>query len=209
VGEVITWQGVVVGIQPRITLMRSFDQRSHSYLGYVLRLNGNYAGEYGEFLVAIGQGTQKKHAFRAGDTICGCAVPVPDPRLEIARFYKATKLKLLDRPDGPPATPPPWLGLPPDLQVYQQRGHRRLTSRTYEAKCLACIWGCKMPVEMIIDQWKPDVRRYRQETFCYGPKSCRHYAAGPIRKVPGRKGMVWEEADWVDEDATAHRGNDE
>jgi hypothetical protein len=27
--------------------------------------------------------------------------------------------------------------------------------------------------------------------------------------VPGRKGMTWEEADWVDEEATAHRGPDE
>jgi len=23
--------------------------------------------------------------------------------------------------------------------------------------------------------------------------------------VPGREGMVWEEADWVDEDSTSHR----
>jgi hypothetical protein len=46
-----------------------------------------------------------------------------------------------------------------------------------------------MPVEMIID----------------GPKSCRFYKAGPTRKVPGRKGMTWEEEDWVDEEATAHR----
>ncbi len=23
--------------------------------------------------------------------------------------------------------------------------------------------------------------------------------------MPGRKGMSWEDADWVDEDATAHR----
>jgi hypothetical protein len=27
--------------------------------------------------------------------------------------------------------------------------------------------------------------------------------------VPGRKGMVYEEEDWVDEEATAHRGPDE
>jgi hypothetical protein len=47
------------------------------------------------------------------------------------------------------------------------------------------------------------------ETFCYGPKSCSFYKAGPMRKVPGRKGMVWEEEDWVDEDATAHRTMDE
>jgi len=66
-----------------------------------------------------------------------------------------------------------------------------------------------MSVEMIIDQWNPQYRRYRIETFCYGPKSCRFYKAGPTRKVPGRKGMTWEEEDWVDEEATAHRGPDE
>jgi len=40
----------------------------------------------------------------------------------------------------------------------------------------------------------------RFETFCYGPKSCALYRAGPTRKVPGRKGMSWEEEDWVDEE---------
>jgi hypothetical protein len=70
------------------------------------------------------------------------------------------------------------------------------------------MWGCEMAVEMIVDQWNPSVRRYRRETFCYGPKSCPVYSAGPTRKVPGRKGMSWEEEDWVDEDATAHRGPD-
>ena len=64
-------------------------------------------------------------------------------------------------------------------------------------------------VEIIIDQWNPSQRRYRFETFCYGPKSCSLYKAGPTRKVPGRKGMSWEEEDWVDEEATAHRGEDE
>ena len=43
----------------------------------------------------------------------------------------------------------------------------------------------------------------------YGPKSCPIYKAGPTRKVPGRKGMSWEEEDWIDEEATAHRGMDE
>jgi len=66
-----------------------------------------------------------------------------------------------------------------------------------------------MAVEMIIDHWKPGPRRFRVETFCYGPKSCPLYRPGPTRKVPGRRGMTWEEADWVDEDATAHRSADE
>jgi hypothetical protein len=71
------------------------------------------------------------------------------------------------------------------------------------------MWGCKMPVEMIIDHWNPSHKRYRSETFCYGPKSCSLYRAGRIRTVPGRKGMVWEEEDWVDEQDTAHRSMDD
>ena len=66
-----------------------------------------------------------------------------------------------------------------------------------------------MPVEMIIDQWNPRKKKYRFETFCYGPKSCSTYKAGPTRKVPGRKGMVWVEEDWVDEEAVSHRGMDD
>ncbi|MCU0690035.1 MAG: hypothetical protein MUF54_01405, partial [Polyangiaceae bacterium] len=36
-------------------------------------------------------------------------------------------------------------------------------------------------------------------TFCFGPLNCRRYRAGPTRTVPGRKGMVYEEEDWVDQ----------
>ena len=88
-------------------------------------------------------------------------------------------------------------------------GHRRLAVTTYDSKCNSCIWGCAMAVEMIIDQWNPDRRRYRTETFCYGPLSCSSYKPGPTRKVPGRHGMTYKEEDWVDQDATAHRGPNE
>jgi hypothetical protein len=66
-----------------------------------------------------------------------------------------------------------------------------------------------MPVEMIIDHWNPSQRRYRTETFCYGPLSCSFYKPGPTRRVPGRRGMVYEEADWVDQDAVSHRDIDD
>jgi hypothetical protein len=66
-----------------------------------------------------------------------------------------------------------------------------------------------MPVEITVDQWNPDQKRYRFETFCYGPKSCALYRSGPTRKVPGRRGMVYEEEDWVDAELTAHRGADD
>jgi hypothetical protein len=35
------------------------------------------------------------------------------------------------------------------------------------------------------------------------------YKAGPNRKVEGRKGMVYVEEDWVDEEAVSHRELDE
>jgi hypothetical protein len=207
--EKIDWQGTLVAIQPRIRLTRSFDERSHGYLGYALRVHGNVGGEEREFLVGVGKAAHAKHQFRAGDVLSGKAEPVADEKTEAVEFYKASGLKLIVRASAEVPTPPPWLGVPPDLAVYRERGHRRLDARTYETKCLGCVWGCRMPVEMIVDQWNPSQRRYRFETFCYGPKSCSLYRAGPTRKVPGRRGMVWEEEDWVDEDATAHRGENE
>jgi hypothetical protein len=156
--------------------------------------------------VAIGKAAQAKHAFRAGDTVEVKGEFVDDERLETADIYKVTGLKLLVRRSEESAAPPPFFGVPPPLEVYRERGHRRLAARTYAAKCTGCLWGCEMAVEMIVDQWNPSNVRYRRETFCYGPKTCPNYTAGPSRKVPGRKGMSWDEPDWVDEEATAHRG---
>lgn len=205
----IPWVGTIIGVQPRIRLTRSFDQSSHSYLGYLLRVDGTVGGDQRGFVVAIGKAAQVKHAFRMGDHVSGESEPVEDARTEVAELYKTSKLKLLNRPGAEASSPPPWLGVPPALEVYRERGHRRLDPKTFDTKCTACVWGCKMAVEIIIDQWKPTNVRYRVETFCYGPKSCSVYRAGATRKVPGRKGMSWEEEDWVDEEATAHRGPDE
>ena len=59
--------------QPRIRLCRSFDERSHTYLGYALRVHGSIGGEAREFLVGVGEGAHAKHRFRAGDTVSGDA----------------------------------------------------------------------------------------------------------------------------------------
>ena len=203
------WSGRLVAIQPRIRLMRSFDERHHSYQGYVLRIDGICEDENSEFQIAIGKAAHEKHQFRAGMKVSGLAIPVLDPRLETAGFYKTSSLKVMKDIEGEPSTESSSHGLPPDLETYRSRGHRRLDTRTYESKCSICIWGCRMPVEMIIDHWNPSRKRYRFETFCYGPKSCPIYRAGPTRKVPGRKGMSYTEEDWVDEDATSHRGPDD
>lgn len=103
------WQGTLLAIQPRIRLTRSFDERTHTYLGYALRLDGAIGDRRGEFLVGIGSGTQAKHRFRAGDVVQGESAPVADPRTEPVDFYKTVRLKLMAR--GPEAPlPPPWLG---------------------------------------------------------------------------------------------------
>lgn len=207
--EKVPWNGVLVSVQPRIRLNRSFDQRSYVYLGYTLSIRGRIGSETREFLIGVGEGAHAKHHFRGGDTVSGDAMPVADPRLETVEFYKVSNLKVTVSEIESETQPPPWHGVPPLLPVYRECGHRRLAARTYQAKCTSCIWGCKMAVEMIIDQWNPSLRRYRTETFCYGPRSCAFYQAGRPRQVPGRRGMTYTEEDWVDDEATSHRGLDE
>lgn len=203
------WSGTVLGIQPRIRLTRSFDQSSHTYQGYVLRLAGEIAGEPRSFVVALGKGAQEKFGFRVGDIVSGLGEPVAVPETEIAGMYRVSKLAVEQRGSTSPPAPPPWRTPPPPLNVYRARGHRRLDAKVFEASCTTCTWGCEMAVEIVIDQWNPSKVRWRRETFCYGPKSCPRYKAGPKRKVPGRKSMSWTEEDWIDEEATAHRGPDE
>lgn len=204
-----SWRGVLTAVQPRIRLTRSFDQRTHTYQGYALHVAGTIGHAEGKFIVAVGKVAHEKHQFRRGDSVSGQAESVADSRLEIADLYKVSKLTVVDRALDELNHPPPWYGIPAPLSVYRERGHRRLAIRTYETACGGCIWGCKMAVEMIIDQWNPRQRRYRTETFCYGPLSCRIYKPGPTRKVPGRRGMSYTEEDWVDQDATSHRHPDE
>ncbi len=205
--EKTSWSGLVISVQPRIRLNRSFDERTHSYLGYSLVIEGIIGSEARVFSIGIGKVTQKKYRFQVGNGASGVSVPVAYARMEPVEFYRTSKLKLLHHGETS-FNPPPWNGVPPDLETYRERGHRRLSARTFSSKCTSCIWGCRMPVKMLIDPWDPSFR-YRYETFCYGPKSCQYYKPGPIRIVPGRKGMKWSEEDWIDEQDTAHRSMDE
>lgn len=205
----ISFKGIIVSVQPRIRLMRSFDERSDNYLGYSLFIKGMIDNAERGFSVGIGKAAQATHQFKVGDEITGECLPVADERVEPVEFYKASKLKKVGYVENDVTTPPPWKFIPPELEVYRERGYRRLAARTYDSKCTTCVWGCRMPVEIIIDHWNPGRKEYRFETFCYGPLSCKFYKAGPTRKVPGRKDMVYEEEDWVDEEMTRHRGPDE
>lgn len=221
----LIFTGIIQSIQPRIRLTRSFDESSHSYLGYAIVLRGwtdseneLFASNHNlnetvrseqVFSIGIGKVAHEKHQFKTGDAISGECVPVADDRLEPVEYYKVTKLKKTAEGSNSFQTPPPWLAVPPDLETYRERGPRRLAARTYDTKCLACIWGCRMPVEIIIDNWNSGKRMYRFEDFCYGPLSCKFYKAGPNCKVGGRNGMVYVEEDWVDEEMTSHRDLDE
>jgi hypothetical protein len=206
----IDWQGDIISVQPRFRLMRSFDERHHTYLGYALGIRGEIDGENRDAWFGVGPAAHGKHQFEVGQVARGQAHPVADSRLEPVDFYKVSRLSVGSSAEAEPGSPPPWHGVAPPIEVYRERGHRRLAARTYASDaCSTCIWGARMPVEIVVDHWNPDQKRYRFETFCYGPKSCSLYRPGPTRKVPGRRGMSYEEEDWVDAEATAHRAVDE
>ncbi|MDP3445466.1 MAG: hypothetical protein Q8T08_21620 [Ignavibacteria bacterium] len=191
-------------------MLRSFDEASHTYLGYAIKLEGELDNTKSAFSIGIGKAAYAKHQFKVNDVITGECVSVADPNLEPTQYYKVSKLKLITRSTTTGSTLSPWELVPQELEVYRERGHRRLAARTYEMKCSSCMWGCRMPVEIIIDNWNPRGRKkYRFETFCYGPLSCKLYKAGPNRKVEGRNGIVYVEEDWVDVQMTEHRGEDE
>jgi hypothetical protein len=210
-----TFKGLIISIQPRIRLTRSFDEASHTYLGYAIKIVGTIdnqetiSSNQNIFSIGIGKAAQAKFNFKVNDVISGECLPVPDPDMEPVYYYKVSKLaKVTEGEQG--STSAPWELVPPELEVYRERGHRRLAARTYDTKCSSCMWGCRMPVEIIVDNWNPrGKRKYRFETFCYGPLSCKLYKAGPNRRVEGRGGMVYVEEDWVDEATVAHRGIDE
>ena len=98
--EKIPWHGVLISVQARIRLSRSFDQRSHTYLGYTLTVRGSIGSDDREFLLGVGQGAHAKHHFRIGDIVSGDAPPVADPRLETVEFYKVGNLKVSSREAG-------------------------------------------------------------------------------------------------------------
>ena len=115
----IEWHGRLTSVQPRIRLLRSFDQRHHNYLGYVLFLTGMADGENRDFSVAVGKAAQQKHSFSAGMNVKGMAVPVADPRIEVAEFYKVSGIKVTG--DEPPSI----ISGPPRDVIHRRRLGRR------------------------------------------------------------------------------------
>lgn len=97
---------------------------------------------------------------------------------------------------------------PPDKRVYEYRGARMLSKSLWEGKCFQCVWANMANVEI---EWDFDrkIKKYRFESFCYGPKSCRFYRMGRPRAVPymGR-GSALDEG-YLDELCTENRDWDE
>ena len=193
----VAFRGEVLAVKARIRLIRSFDQISHQYLGYTLCLASPDGNSGAVLRVAIGPAAHDKHPFQIGDLVSGKAQPVPDAKTEWADLYKASGMTVSRR--GPPdqrRPADPEGGIAPPLDVYRAQGHRRLDPRVCATKCVRCPWGLTMATEIIIDQWNPSKKRWRQETHCYGPRDCARYRAGAARKVPGRKPwMVWIDDD--------------
>lgn len=102
----LTFNGIILSVQPRIRLIRSFDERSHTYLGYSLFIRGWVDSTEREFSVGIGKAAQQKHQLKVGDEITGECLPVADERLESVEFYKVSKLKKTCHINNP-NTPPP------------------------------------------------------------------------------------------------------
>ncbi len=143
------FKGIITSIQPRIRLTRSFDEASHIYLGYASKIAGTIDNQQTIFSIGIGKAAQAKFNFKVNDIISGECLPVLDPDMEPVDYYKVSKLSKISEGEAG-STSTPWELVPPELEVYRERGHRRLAARTYEAKCNSCMWAARMPVEIIM-----------------------------------------------------------
>ena len=115
--EKVIWSGKIISVQPRIRLTRSFDERYHNYLGYCLFIDGVVDSEKRDFSIGIGKVAQQKHQLRFGDEVRGESMPVADTRREPVDFYRTSKVKVIHRSDEESRNPPPWLGVPPDIET--------------------------------------------------------------------------------------------
>ncbi len=205
----IKWHGRILTIQPRTRVWRYLtDNRTHYHIGYNLLING--ASDEGKtaFWVAISEKQQQKYGFQIGDTIAGSGWTKKYPEREFADYYRAGSMKILAPGHDLNLTAAPWTGLLSDLHTYEERGARMLSKSLWQGKCLTCFWAAMANVEI---QWDfdRDIKKYRFETYCYGPKSCRHYKMGRARTVPYKnRGSVSDDG-YLDELCTESRDWDD
>ena len=206
----INWSGVITSIQPRTRVWRYLtDNRTHYHIGFNVFLDGCADGVDKQFVVAISEKQQQSGAYRIGDAISGTAWSKQYPEREFADYYRAGALKRIESAKLINLkNPPPWIMLPPDMATYEWRGARMLSKSLWKGKCFQCIWATMSNVEII---WNFDrkVSKYRFESFCYGPKSCKLYKMGKARSVSYKNmGSVLDEG-WLDDLCTENRDWDD
>ena len=206
----VNWKGKIISIQPRTRVWRYLtDNRTHYHLGYNLFIEGHSCHTKKQFTVAISEKQQSKGLFRIDDVLEGTAWTKKYAEREYADYYRAGSLKLLDRVNEHfEVIPPPWIMIPPSLQVYRERGARMLSKSRWKTKCFTCVWANMANVEI---QWDfdKDIKKYRFETFCYGPKSCKYYKMGRARAVPYKNRNSALDDGILDELCTEDRGEDD
>ena len=183
--EKINWSGTIISIQPRTNVWRyRVDNRTHSHIGYNLFLDGIAEGLPLQFAVAISEKQQQTVGFRIGDEAKGTGWTKKYPQWEYADYYRAGALKRT-KPNTTPfdeSNAPPWIGDPPDMATYEWRGCRVLSKACWKGKCFKCKWATMANVTIEYD-WGVK-QKWRFESFCYGPKSCKLYKRGADPTVP-------------------------
>jgi hypothetical protein len=205
----IEWQGTIVSIQPRTTVWRYvLDNRTHYHIGYNLFLDGEANGAKVAFSVAISEKQQQKLEFSIGDEAKGTAWTKLYEVTDYADYYRAGGLKIIKRVERAAETsPPPYLITPPDMATYQWRGARMLSLSRWKGKCFQCAWANMAAVEIEYN-WGVS-KKYRFESFCYGPKSCKFYKMGKPRAVPYKNRGTHYDEGWLDDICTERRDLDD
>jgi hypothetical protein len=179
------------------------DNRTHYHRGYNIFLDGEANGINTPFSVAISEKQQQKLVFRIGDKIKGTAWSKMYDVSDYADYYRAGNLKIIKRAEQNEAAPPPYLIKPPDMATYEWRGARMLSQSSYKGKCFQCAWATMSAVEIEYN-WGVS-KKYRFESFCYGPKSCKLYKMGKARSVPYKGDMPSYDEGWMDDLCTENR----
>lgn len=205
----VRWQGQIESVQCRAWVWRyKVDNRTHHHLGYNLFVKGIADGREGRFIVAVSDIQHSKMQFRIGDVFKGIAWPCIKAKHDIADYYRAGGFTVLSRAQCTIIpVDPPFVGLLPPIEVFEQRGARMLDGKRWRKQCFTCMWANKSAVEI---EYKFDkVKRYRKETFCYGPRSCPLYDMGSPREVPYFDSYASLDEGWMDELCTEQRGNED
>lgn len=204
----IVWKGTIISIQPRTNVWRyRLDNRTHYHRGYNLFLDGEANRVETRFSVAISEKQQQRLVFRVGDEAEGSAWTKMYMVSDYADYYRAGSLKTTRKSKPIETEPPPYLIEPPDMATYEERGARMLSAASYRGKCFQCAWATMSAVEIEYN-WGVS-KKYRFESFCYGPKSCKLYKMGKPRAVPYKDCGSFYDEGWLDDLCTERRDSDD